>query len=82
MFLLSLVLLLWFLTNGFSCVVVVYSGVFYLCMKTIERAHMPKNLWERVKLPVNYEMALEMIDKHLVSLRFIATVYFFTLLLH
>ena len=35
-------------------------------MKTIERAHMPNKLWERVKMPRNYAKALELIDKHMV----------------
>ena len=45
-----------------------HVGIFYLYMKTAERAHLPNKLWERVKLPRNYEKAMEVINKHLVCI--------------
>lgn len=53
------------LANSRYATVVEREGWCYLYIKTIERAHTPKNLWEKIKLPKNYAQALALVDKHL-----------------
>ena len=36
-------------------------GVLYLYVKTIERAHSPKHMWEKIKLSNNYASALQQV---------------------
>ncbi|CAM9459024.1 unnamed protein product [Pylaiella littoralis] len=42
-----------------------HDGLCYLYIKTIERAHTPKNLWEKIKLSRNYSKALERVSQEL-----------------
>ncbi|KAF9523045.1 ribosomal biogenesis protein [Crepidotus variabilis] len=42
------------------------EGVLYLYVKTVERAHSPAHMWERIKLSNSYAKALEQIDTELI----------------
>ncbi|KAJ8522728.1 hypothetical protein ONZ45_g705 [Pleurotus djamor] len=42
------------------------EGILYLYVKTIERAHSPAHMWEKIKLSNNYAKALEQIDNELI----------------
>lgn len=41
------------------------KGRVYLYIKTIERAHTPKKLWQRIRLSRKYMTALQQLDEHL-----------------
>ena len=41
------------------------GGKCFLLMKTVERAHSPRNLWEKIELPRNYAKALEIVTEQL-----------------
>jgi len=53
------------LANSQYATVLEEEGISYLYMKTVERAHSPKNLWEKVKLSRNFLQSLEQISKHM-----------------
>ncbi|KAH9975837.1 ribosomal L28e protein family-domain-containing protein [Lactifluus volemus] len=54
------------LANSRYATVREHEGVLYLYLKTIERAHSPAHMWEKIKLSNNYTRALEQIDKELI----------------
>lgn len=42
------------------------KATLYLYIKTVERAHLPSKMWEKIKLSNNYNKALEQIDEKLI----------------
>lgn len=53
------------LANGSYATIREEEGRCYLYIKTIERAHMPKRLWQKQLLPRNYDQALQQVSEQL-----------------
>lgn len=55
------------LANSSYGTVIEQDGLVYLMLKTVERAHTPKRLWEKVKLPVDFQAAIAAIEASMVN---------------
>mmetsp|Transcript_40806 Transcript_40806/g.161665 ORF Transcript_40806/g.161665 Transcript_40806/m.161665 type:complete len:338 (-) Transcript_40806:809-1822(-) len=53
------------LANSRYATILEREGRCVMYIKTIERAHMPNRLWEKIKLPSNYTKALEIVDERM-----------------
>lgn len=50
------------LANSNYATVREHKGIIYLCKKVVERASFPHKLWEKIRLPANYEEGLAEIE--------------------
>ena len=53
------------LANSQYATVIEHENQLYLYLKTVERAHTPKRLWEKILLPQNFKEALGIINENL-----------------
>ena len=53
------------LANSNYATVIEKEGVCFLYVKTVERAHLPRDLWEKIKLDANFGEALRQVEENL-----------------